>query len=90
MTPYNTCAIPHYFGRAFCPFCKLFKGYLSCGMILKPLSDCHDISGDMRRCKASYNSAYIAADGHDLLLKIFGQGLLWVSHDKSTTFSAKW
>ena len=30
----NTCAIPHYFGRAFCPFCKVFKGYLHCRMIL--------------------------------------------------------
>ena len=25
---------------------------------VKPLSDCYDISGDMRRYKASYNSAY--------------------------------
>ena len=35
---------------------------------VKPLSDCHDSSGDMRRYKASYNSACIAADGHELLL----------------------
>ena len=33
---------------------------------LKPLSDCHDISGDMQRYKASYNSACIAADVHEL------------------------
>ena len=56
---------------------------------VKPLSDCHDISGDMRRYKASYNSAYIAADGHDLLLKIFGQIILRVPHDMSTIFLAK-
>ena len=30
----DTCAIPHYFVRAFCPFCKIFEGYLCCGMIL--------------------------------------------------------
>ena len=52
--------------------------------IIKLLSDCHDISGDMRRYKASYNSMYIAADGHELLLKNFGQILLRVPHDMST------
>ena len=56
---------------------------------VNPLSDCHDISGDTRRYKASYNSAYIAADGHELLLKCFGQILLRVPHDMSTIFSAK-
>ena len=39
---------------------------------IKPLSACYDISGDKLRYKASYNSAYIAADGHELLLKRFG------------------
>ena len=53
-----------------------------------PLSDCHDISGDMRRYKASYNWAYIAADGHELLLKISGHILLRVPLDMST-LSAK-
>ena len=38
-----------------------------------PLSDCHDISGDMLRYKASYNWTYIAADDHKLLLKISHQ-----------------
>ena len=33
---------------------------------VKPLLDCHDISGDMRRYKASYNSSYIVADVHEL------------------------
>ena len=32
---------------------------------VKPLSDCHDISGDMRRYKASYNSAYMTMDVHE-------------------------
>ena len=54
-----------------------------------PLSYCHDISGDMRLCKASYNWAYIAEDGHELLLKIYGQSLQRVPHDMSTIFSAK-
>ena len=41
--------------------------------------------------KASYNlnSAYIAADGHELLLKILFQILLRVPHDMSTIYSAK-
>ena len=58
-------------------------------MTVKPLSDCHDISGEMRRYKASYNWAYIAADGHELLLKILGQILLRVPHDMSMILSAK-
>ena len=35
----------------------------------------------MRRYKASFNWAYIAADGHELLLKISGQILPRVPHD---------
>ena len=34
-----------------------------------PLSECHDISGDMRRYKAIYNWAYIAADRHEFCSK---------------------
>ena len=52
---------------------------------LKPLSLCDDISGDMRWYKASYNSAYIAADSHELLLKFSVKFLYgWVPHDMST------
>ena len=41
--------------------------------------------GDIRRVI----TAYIAVDGHELLLKISGHILLWVPHDMSTMFSAK-
>ena len=37
----------------------------------------------------AYNSAYIAADVHELSLKIFSQILLRVPHDMFTIFSAK-
>ena len=41
------------------------------------------------RYKASYNWAYIAVDGHKLLLKISGQILLRVPLDISTIFLVK-
>ena len=59
-------------------------------LISLSLSDCHNISGGMRRYKASYNLVYITADGRELMLKIFDQILLRVPHDVSMIYSAKY
>ena len=56
------------------------RDFKPCQIVTTCLATCGD--------KASYNSAYIATDGHELLLKIFVQ-ILRVPHDMSTIYSAK-
>ena len=53
-------------------------------LCLKPLLDCHDISGDIMRVI----TAYIAADSHELLLK-FRSNSSTVPHGICTIYSSK-
>ena len=57
--------------------------------MLKPLSHCHEVTHDMRRVSASYNSSHIATMSTSCFTIVLVKIVLRDPHDMLTIFKAK-